>query len=312
MKVTLDLSRLVEEGKITATEADRLKTLAVRDSRMLGINILLGFGVVAVAAGLVALLPGGMTAFVVGLILFAAGLALVLGRVAAWDILAQICLVVGALTFSYGLLVLDDGSLRAVIAVTLGLAVAAILARSGLLVALAVLSVAGWFGARTDYLPAMYGLSLLEPAIVVVVFSALAAIGYLVSLQLEGEDEQLALIAARTALFPVNAAFWVGSLWGDGLRLLRAMTFGDSVRLLPIPPYVFSITWALALIGVAIWGVRENRRFVVNLAATFGALHFYTQWFEWLGANAASVLLGGLILLGLAVILWRFNRRPAG
>ena len=51
-----------------------------------------------------------------------------------------------------------------------------------------------------------------------------------------------------------------------------------------------------------------NRRWVVNVAAVFGAIHFYTQWFERLGATPLSVLLGGLLMLGFALGLWAFNR----
>ena len=51
MKITLDLSKLVEEGKLTPADAERLKALAKHDTGSLGINILIGFGVIAVAAG---------------------------------------------------------------------------------------------------------------------------------------------------------------------------------------------------------------------------------------------------------------------
>ena len=56
MKITLDLSKLVEEGKLTPADAERLKALARHDTGSLGINILIGFGVIAVAAGAVTLL----------------------------------------------------------------------------------------------------------------------------------------------------------------------------------------------------------------------------------------------------------------
>ena len=56
MKITLDLSKLVEEGKLTPADAERLKALAKHDTGSLGINILIGFGVIAVAAGAVTLL----------------------------------------------------------------------------------------------------------------------------------------------------------------------------------------------------------------------------------------------------------------
>ena len=62
MKITLDISKLVEEGKLTREEADRLTALAAHDTGSLGINILIGFGVLAIAAGAVALVPTPLTA----------------------------------------------------------------------------------------------------------------------------------------------------------------------------------------------------------------------------------------------------------
>jgi hypothetical protein len=116
----------------------------------------------------------------------------------------------------------------------------------------------------------------------------------------------------------VNFGFWIGSLWGDNLVLIRSLLGGDPSKLTDysagsqiIPPLVFVIGWAVALLGVGIWGVRANRRWVVNIAAVFGAIHFYTQWFERLGADPLSVLLGGLLVLAFALGLWTFNKRFA-
>ena len=75
MKITLDISKLVEEGKLTREEADKLTALAAHDTGALGVNILIGFGVVAIAAGAVALVPTPLTAVGLGLALFAAGCA---------------------------------------------------------------------------------------------------------------------------------------------------------------------------------------------------------------------------------------------
>jgi iron complex transport system permease protein len=322
MKITLDLSRLVEEGKLTAAEAERLKGLAEHDTGSLGINILIGFGVVSVAASVGALVPHPMTAVLIGAALFATGLGLILSGARAWDLLAQICLVIGALTLAGAVLYLDNGSLRAAVAVTLGLAVSAVVARSGLLAVAAVLSLAACFGARTGYMHAMYSLSIQEPFVTVVVFSALALGLYLWSQRLASDYERLAILGARTAVFMVNFGFWIGSLWGDRLRLLRAIAANDSnlqtggAKLaVAIPAYAFSIGWAVALIAIGIWGVRVNRRWVVNIAAVFGAIHFYTQWFAVLGANPFTVLLAGVLMLGIALLLWRFNKasaQPAG
>jgi hypothetical protein len=118
-------------------------------------------------------------------------------------------------------------------------------------------------------------------------------------------------MAARTSIVLVNFGFWIGSLWGDPLMLLRGMDGKDPSLLFDsilIPDWVFSIGWAAALIAAGVWAARANRRWLVNTAAAFGALHFYTQWFDRLGATPASVLLGGVVMLGIALALWMFNR----
>ena len=80
MKITLDISKLVEDGKLTPAEAEQLKTLASHETGSVAINILIGFGVVAVAGGAVALVPTPLTAVGLGLGLFAAGFAIVFNR----------------------------------------------------------------------------------------------------------------------------------------------------------------------------------------------------------------------------------------
>ncbi len=311
MKVTLDLSKLVEQGKITLAEADRLKALAATETGSLGINILVGFGVVAVAAGAVALVPTPLTAIVLGAVLFGAGM-LLSGRAPHWTMLGTICLVLGALMFAGGVIAFGEGSLSAMLIVTAALTVGALAARSSLLIALAVLAASACLGAHTGYWHATYSLSIMEPLLTIVLFSALALGAYLASRNLAADYERLAIAASRTSLILVNFGFWIGSLWGDSLLLLRALNGADLstlMRSVVIPAWAFSLAWALALIAVGVWGVSANRRWVVNLAAIFGAIHFYTQWFERLGANPLSILLGGLLMLGFALGLWAFNRR---
>ena len=330
MKITLDLSRLVQDGRLTPAEAERLKSLAAHETGALGINILVGFGVVAVSAGALAFLlslfdKSSIPVMAVGAVLFAIGLWLTLARAQQWELLAQICIVTGALMLAGAILYADDGSLRAAIGVTIGLAAAAVLARSSLLAALAVVSLAGCLGARTGYFHAMYTLSIREPAVTIALFGALAFAAYRLSPRFAADYERLLITASRVSVFLVNFGFWIGSLWGDRLILLRRIAAAGALppesaigRLAPvIPAYVFSIGWALALVAVGVWGVRANRRWVVNVAAVFGAIHFYTQWLERLGANALSVLLGGILMLVFALALWRFNKTqlaaaPAG
>jgi hypothetical protein len=311
MKITLDISKLVEEGKLTPAEAERLQTLASHETGSLGINILIGFGVVAIATGAVALVPTPLTAVLLGAIVFAAGMAIVLNRVKQWSVLGQVCLVIGALMFCGGVIAYGEGSLASLLIVTVVLGLAAIAARSSLLTALAVLAASGCLGARTGYMHAMYSLAIFEPTLTIVLFSALALAAYIVSPRLPADYERIALMAARTAVVLVNFGFWIGSLWGDPLMLLRGMDGKDPSLLfdsIVIPDWVFSIGWAAALIAAGVWAARANRRWLVNTAAAFGAIHFYTQWFDRLGATPASVLLGGVVMLGIALALWMFNR----
>jgi iron complex transport system permease protein len=134
--------------------------------------------VIAIAAGAVALVPTPLTAVGLGLALFAAGCAIVLNRVQQWILLGQICLVIGALMFGGGVIAYGAGSLASMLIVTAAFALAAIAARSSLLMALAVLAASACLGARTGYDNAVYSLAIFEPTLTVVLFSALALIAY--------------------------------------------------------------------------------------------------------------------------------------
>src|SRR5262249_24904008 len=178
MKITLDISKLVEEGKLTREEADKLTALAAHDTGSLGINILIGFGVIAIAAGAVALGPTPLTAVGLGVALFAAGGRVGLNRVQQWILLREVCLGLAPLLFGRGVIAYGDGSLASMLIVTGAFALAAIAARSSLLMALAVLAASACLGARTGYSHALYSLAIFEPTLTVVLFSALALIAY--------------------------------------------------------------------------------------------------------------------------------------
>ncbi len=321
MKVTLDLSKLLEQGKLTPAEADRLRALAADDTGALAINILVGFGIVAVSVGAVALVPTPLTALIIGLVVFAAGLAFTLLGKERWTLLEQICLVVGALMFCGAVLAIGKGALAAMLIVTAALAGAAIVARSSLLMVAAVLALGACLGARSGYWHATYMLAIYEPLITIVLFGLLALGTYYLSKSLPADYERLALMAARTSVFMVNFGFWIGSLWGDDLLLIRSLRGGNpgipsnlhmfQSNLQTIPPVAFVVGWAVVLVGTGIWAVQENRRWVVNIVAVFAAIHFYTQWFERLGLDPMSVLVGGLLMLAFAIGLWMFNKRSA-
>lgn len=302
MKITLDLTKLREEGKITDAEFEKLSQLAAEGTGSLAFNILIGFGVIAVSCGLLALAPNAATSVVVGLVVGGGGLALYNARWKQWQILAHICVLVGALLLGGGMVILGKASVTTFLAIAIGFALAGVIARSGLLIVGSVLALSSSLGSRTDYMHASYFLGIQEPTATIVVFSLLGVAAYQLSKRLGSDYERLAITAARTSVFLVNLGFWVGSLWGDGYQQLK-IAIGD---------WVFAVLWAVALVGTGIWAARANRRWVVNVVAVFAAIHFYTQYFERLGAQPATILIAGLIALGFAAALWNFNRRLWG
>ncbi len=316
MKVVLDLSRLLREGKITKEEFDRLSGFAAHDTGSLAINILIGLGVIAVSGGLLALLMSATATAALGAVILAAGLAFTYAGTRQWQVLATICLLVGALMLAGGVGALGDGQIGSMLAATAVLTASGIAGRSSLLVALAVLALAGCLGAGTTYWHATYELSITEPTLTVALFSGLALATYVASHRVGGAYEPLAIMASRVSLFLVNFGFWIGSLWGDPMLLSRMLIHHDpsilhdyTARSIIVPPMVFIVGWAVALFAVAAWAVTANRRWVVNVAAVFGAIHFYTQWFERLGATPVSVLVGGVLVLAFAVAAWKLNQR---
>ena len=291
MKILIDVDRALAEGKITADEYGRIRALASGQTSDLALNILIGFGVVAVAAGFVALVPSVGTVVGTGAVLAGVGLALIMWRPERWRMLGEILLVVGTTLFAAGLVVLDKGSARSAVGAALLFTAASILARNGLLAGLAVLALSAALGARTGYMHAMYSLGVEQPIVTVVAFAALGIALVAVAKYLPEHLSRLALIAARVSALLVNLGFWIGSLWGDSRGAVA------------ISRDVFAVGWALALVCAGVWAWRENRRWPLITATVFAAIHFYTQWFERLGAHPGAILAAGAITIGVGFVL---------
>jgi hypothetical protein len=250
---------------------------------------------VAVALGGGFLFPTAESVVAIGTILFVIGLGLIINKQTKWGLFAQICVTIGALAIVGGVSYLASGNYYVGLGLAVGLAVAAFVGTSGLLAALAVLQFSIALGSCTAYWSGGYFFWVEQPTQTILVLGVLAVALLLVSMRIPSAYERVALIAARTAVLIINLAFLVGSLFGD--------------RELGLPASYFTIAWALLLLGVGLWGVTANRRWVVNAAAIFGAIHFYTQWFEYLGPNPLAILGGGILLIGFGFALRWFNLR---
>jgi hypothetical protein len=305
MKIVLDLTKLVADGKITVAQAEELKLLAARDTSFLAINILMAFETIAVAAGILFLLPSLITSTALAVILLAGGLLVSCRAGPQWTILGSAIVMIGALLLTGSLCSLLEGRWPSFVLAAAIFMSCAIAIRSSLLSGLSTLALAAALGSSTGYETATYILVVREPTVTIICFGLLAWLAYLAARRVPTPYELLALMFSRVSLVMVNFGFWVGSLWGDDPA--KGWLPPGIARPPHVPDYVFVIVWSLALVGVGLWAARANRRFVVNTAAAFGAIDFCTQWFERLGAEPLSITVGGLIVIAIAFVLWRYN-----
>ena len=319
--IRLDLAALLKAGSLTEADAAWLESLALPDKRgNLLVNILLIFGALAVSAAAIALVPNAAT-----------GLTLALGALVGAEALRRLAPGDAFGVLSSGLALMGTLGLAGWIAWKFGnapspttpaLLITAVLTagaawfRSAFLAALAVLALGAVFGSGTGYWHASYALFVEEPLITIAVFGALSALFYRIRSIADAAWSQLLNVAARTAMILVHFAFWVGSLWGDvlGDASWSQSRYNDYAAYeawektaINLPEWPFSLGWAALAIALALRTTRSG--FLSVSALVFLAIHAYTQYFEVLGAEPATLLFAGLTLVGLAVGLTAYLRK---
>ena len=261
-----------------------------------------------VCVGVITLTQLFSTALIMGLLTFLIGLFIQFKGTKEWSVLSSCCLISGVLIFTAGInlwafWVYDSDflglanpldRLYAQILTTVILMVASAFLMSNILATLSILSIAQITGAGTEYFMASYTIWVSSPVVTIVLFSALAFFLYYLSRSTLSRYENILITGSRTSVLVTNFGFWVGSLFGGGEEV-------------GVSPRLISIAWALALIVFAVWGWRANRRWVVTVSSVFGAIHFYTQWFTILEMEPASVVIGGVIAIGIGIGIKRLD-----
>ncbi len=298
MKIVLNIKELLEEGQIDQIEYNKLLLLSKRQTTSLAFNLLVGFGIVASSIGAIALTPSPYSCFAFGLIVCAVGVLVKIRASDQWTVLSTTCLMSGLLMGSVAIVWLEehwfqDITYRSIAVVTIILGCSSYFVKSSLLATLAVLNLSTLLGSGVGYEFASYFIWLEYPSLTIVAFSILAICFYLLSKKVGADDEKLLITGSRVSVLLVNLGFWIGSLGGD--------VWLES-------EYFFSITWAVAIFGTAFWAWKANRVWLINVLGIFGAIHFYTQWFETLGAQPLSLFLGGVIAVGIAIFFKRLNK----
>ncbi len=308
MKILVDVDDLEKSGVLTPALAATLRRSAASDTGSTAINILLAFGAIAMAAGLFALFVSSQLGAVLGAGFLAAGALIAKTYAQTWGKLGAIWMVIGALMLAVSLGALIDNPLFGSLAAAAILLGVGIFAPSHLLVALTPIALGAAIGGSTGYWHACYEISIQEPTLTIALFTLLGAGAFAASKSLTGAMAGLAITFARVCVILVNFGFWIGSLWGDAPgRTWRSENFDYSAAT-AIPPTAFVVAWLAALALAGFWAARQGRRFLVNTVATFGAIHFYTQWFERLGANPLAVIVAGAATIAFGLALWRCNQ----
>jgi iron complex transport system permease protein len=289
IRIVLDITRLVEEGKLTPQEAERLGALAKRDTGSLAINVLMSFGAVAVAAGIIALEPVFTTGAALGVALVAIGLAISFFAAEQWGLLGTATTIIGALLLAGGVIGFVEADFAGLAFSALLFLALAVAIRSNFLIALVPLALAGALGSR-GCLPN---------------FAARRA-------TLSAVNDHFCPSVADSRQFRLLDRLAVGRLsretWaqGEGYRLWSDREAWRAAHL-HIPETAFIVGWAIVIVAVGAWAARAKRRWVVTAAAVFGAIEFYTQWFERLGAEPWAIIVAGLTIVAFAIALWRYN-----
>ena len=173
----------------------------------------------------------------------------------------------------------------------------------------AIVPLAAALSSRTFYDHAIYGVSIYEATLTILQMSLFAALAFLVTLHVGERMARHARAIGQMALIWANMAFWIGSLWGDAVGLY--LWHANPDQALTISADVFAALWALGIIAVGAWGAFTGRRAVLNISVTFGAIHFYTQYFERLKTTPEAITIAGVIAILVAWALWALNRRLA-
>jgi len=298
MKIVLNIKELLEEGQIDQVEYDKLLLLSKRQTTSLTFNLLVGLGIVAASIGAIALMPSPYSCFVFGLLVCAVGIFIKIKASDQWAVLSIICLMSGLLMSSAAIVWLEEHmfhviTYRSISIVIFILGFSSYFLKSNLLAAISVLNLSTLLGSGVGYDFASYFIWIEYPLLTIVTFSILAVCFYSFSKKVGADNEKLLITGSRVSIFLVNLGFWIGSLGGD--------IWLES-------PHTFSIAWALAIFGIGFWAWKENRVWLINVLGVFGSIHFYTQWFQTLGAEPLSLFLGGVIAIGIAILFKRLNK----
>jgi len=362
----VDIDGFEAAGEITAAQAELMRARAREEALALGINSVLGAGIVAVVVGVIAYFSDpaataatGTALAVAGLVALRradqrirlpamaasiVGLATALGGAVAWiadetggpepaiwvGLAAMGAGAIGALRLDppfrgiahwlvamgaavhlagiFGTEAEPDLGRIAIAYAALVLLGVGLFTDVRLLSALSVVALAGTLS-YTGYGGASYFLAIEEPSLLILMLAPVALVAAALGRRPPERWARHARIVGLLAFVWINMAFWIGSLWGDDIgRSLTATE--DSPTGMPwaaIGDGAFVIAWAALILAAGGWAALTGRRSAFNAAATFGVIHFYTQWFERLSDDPLAIIGAGVAAIAAAWGIYHAN-----
>lgn len=329
-RITINLDRLVTDNVLSPEKAHEL--LRHQQPKALTntlISVLYIIGALAAAAGVVLLKPTATTGLLIAIVCFVAGQVIRYKRFEHLSILA-LALGIGSAAGLTGWFVLEFGNSLPALAVN-GFATAvtlfmAVAFRSRFLAALVPLGIGTMVGSGGAYWHASYAIFVREAAITAALFTAMTGGLWFLATRLRHIDWQsMTTIAARMSFVVANFGFWVGSLWGDyvgeyfalptrrpsGLPYPEWRELHNAFRetALYIPEQAFAIAWAAFAVGAVALGRRIGNRFLELAGVTFFAINAFTQYFEYFRNEPWALIIGGIALVGVALVMVRWQAR---
>ncbi len=308
MKTVIDIDELLADKKITAEEHERLKALSNKEADSMTAKVLIFVGVTAIVAGVLALLPYKLTWMILGPVLVLAGASVTIKWGNNWSGLAGLLLLGGAMTSAIGIMALTEGWAAGFVVFFVCFTAGAVLTKSRVLAVMAAFSLVPMIGRMIGSGAWAFLLPIRQPTVTIVLFSVLALAFWFVSRRLPTRYQKGAIAFSRASGLIANIGFWCGSLWGDSLWNQSEnwdLQFGTVIS-----SWAFAVAWAVAIFWAGLWAFLENKRWAVNLVIVLATIHFYTQYFNRLGATPSAVLVAGLLGVFFAMGVLRVNKAP--
>ncbi len=300
MKVVLDLDQLEKEGKISKEERDRFCGIFIKDLGLLVFNLLIGFSVLALSEGLRMLISKPIATLSLGFFLLVLGFLFFRRQQRKLRVFSFLLISIGSILISRGLIQINHANFYPYLLSSFIFFLCAFVFRSSFLAVLGTLALGVFPLDYFDYRLSKIEISntlylLLSGSLVLVLFHLGGKKG-------PGHLRRIVLSTARTSYFLLNLSFSDATRYGDHLSLA-----GFSILM---PPWVFSILWAVILVFVFFWSLRKGDRWLFYLTTLFGAVFFVLHVYEYMAFSPGSLIGVGVLSLAFSFSLaWLMRKR---